>query len=105
MAALNQAPRIFHFTRGLQTPRWLQNYSYVIAASLFLLLASTRKVIFNTNGLALAELATVLGGLGCVDAMGLDGGTSTGLFVHTSTRMESVPNLKPVPVIIGLRPD
>ncbi|HND28510.1 MAG TPA: phosphodiester glycosidase family protein [Myxococcota bacterium] len=58
-----------------------------------------------TNGLALAELATVLGGLGCVDAMGLDGGTSTGLFVHTSTRMESVPNLKPVPVIIGLRPD
>lgn len=58
-----------------------------------------------TNGLALTELATVLGGLGCVDAMGLDGGTSTGLFVHTSTRMESVPNLRPVPVIIGLRPD
>ncbi|MFN8464900.1 MAG: FAD-dependent oxidoreductase [Caldilineaceae bacterium] len=56
MAALNQAPRVFHFTRGLQTPRWLQNYSYVIAASLFLLLASTRKVIFNTNGLALAVL-------------------------------------------------
>ncbi len=58
-----------------------------------------------TNGLALSELATVLGGLGCIDAMGLDGGTSTGLFVHTSTRMESIPNLKPVPVIIGLRPD
>jgi hypothetical protein len=58
-----------------------------------------------TNGLALTELATLLGGLGCVDAMGLDGGTSTGLFVHTSTRMESVPNLRPVPVIIGLRPD
>ncbi|MFN8469352.1 MAG: FAD-dependent oxidoreductase [Caldilineaceae bacterium] len=56
MAALNQAPRLFHFTRGLPTPRWLQNYSYVIAASLFLILASTRKVLFNTNGLALAVM-------------------------------------------------
>ena len=56
MAALNQAPRVFHFTRGLPTPRWLQNYSYVIAASLFLILASTRKVLFNTDGPALAIL-------------------------------------------------
>jgi hypothetical protein len=38
IAALNQAQRVFHYARGLPTPRWLQNYSYAVAASLVQLL-------------------------------------------------------------------
>ena len=56
-----------------------------------------------TGGLSLRELATVLGGLGCVDAMAFDGGSSTGL----SSRLgagRTIPNLKPVPVIVGVSP-
>jgi len=59
MATLNQTPRLFHFTRALTLPKWLQEYGYVIAISLFLILASSRKVIFNQNGPALAVLILV----------------------------------------------
>ncbi len=56
MAVLNQTPRLFNFTRGLTLPKWMQEYGYVIAISLFLILVSSRKVIFNQNGPALALL-------------------------------------------------
>jgi len=54
------------------------------------------------GGLSFDELATVLGGLGCVDAMGFDGGTSTGMMVHVGSVWRSVLNYKPVPVVVGL---
>lgn len=57
-----------------------------------------------TNGLSLSELATLLGGLGCQDAMGLDGGTSTGMVIDTPTLHKVIPNLKPVPVVLGVTP-
>jgi hypothetical protein len=57
-----------------------------------------------TSGLSLDELATVTGGLGCVDAMGFDGGSSTGLHVAVGETVREVPNLEPVPVILGLVP-
>jgi len=55
-----------------------------------------------TNGLSLAELATVLGGLGCVDAMAFDGGSSTGMALRLPGHLRTVPNLAPVPVIVGI---
>jgi uncharacterized protein YigE (DUF2233 family) len=57
-----------------------------------------------TNGLAFHELTTLLGGLGCVDAMGFDGGTSAGLFVDVGGVREEIANLKPVPVALGAYP-
>ncbi len=57
-----------------------------------------------TNGVAFHELTTLLGGLGCVDAMGFDGGTSTGLFLDVGGVREEVPNLKPIPVALGAYP-
>lgn len=57
-----------------------------------------------TNGLSFDELATVLGGLGCADAMGFDGGTSTGLVVNVPGHERLVPNLKGVPVVLGITP-
>jgi hypothetical protein len=56
-----------------------------------------------TSGLSLDELATVLGGLGCDDAMAFDGGSSTGLW-STAGDGRQIPNLKPVPVILGIEP-
>lgn len=55
-----------------------------------------------TNGLGFDELATLLGGLGCADAMAFDGGTSTGLVVNVPGHERVVANLKAVPVILGL---
>jgi uncharacterized protein YigE (DUF2233 family) len=56
-----------------------------------------------TNGVSFSELATLLGGLGCKDAMGLDGGTSTGFFIKTTSYEREVANLKAVPVVLGIR--
>lgn len=55
-----------------------------------------------TNGLSLDELATVLGGLGCIDAMGFDGGSSTGFWARVGGARRAVANLEPVPVIVGV---
>lgn len=56
------------------------------------------------GGLTLDELATVLGGLGCVDAMGFDGGSSTGLSLHVGEADLVVENPTDVPVIVGAVP-
>lgn len=56
------------------------------------------------SGLAFDELATVLGGLGCEDAMAFDGGSSTGLTLRIPGHGRVVANLKPVPVIVGVEP-
>ncbi len=57
-----------------------------------------------TNGLSFDELATVLGGLGCFDAMAFDGGTSTGMVINVPGHARVVANLKPVPVVLGIQP-
>ena len=56
------------------------------------------------NGLSLYELATVLGGLGCRDAMGFDGGSSTGLTLNLGGVEAQVRSLRPVPVALGAAP-
>ena len=60
MAALNQTPRVFNFTRRLTAPKWFQEYGYVIAIVLFLIIVPNRKIIFNENGPALAVLMILL---------------------------------------------
>lgn len=54
-----------------------------------------------TNGLSFEELATLLGGLGCIDAMGFDGGSSTALEVHVGAFHRSVGGIRPVQVVLG----
>lgn len=53
------------------------------------------------GGLSLAELATVMGALGCVDAMAFDGGASTGMWIAGE---REVRGLDDVPVIVGVVP-
>lgn len=50
LAASNQVPRLFRFTRGLTLPNRVREYSYVIGITLFFAIASTRKVLFNHSG-------------------------------------------------------
>lgn len=57
-----------------------------------------------TGGLSLSELATVLGALGCVDAMGFDGGASTALSLHVGDTHREIRGLDTVPVIVGVSP-
>lgn len=52
IAAINQTPRLFSFTKGLKLPDVLVEYSYVIGFSLFFAIASSRKWLFNESGLA-----------------------------------------------------
>ncbi|GDX81560.1 hypothetical protein LBMAG42_33710 [Deltaproteobacteria bacterium] len=57
-----------------------------------------------TGGLSLSELATALGALGCVDAMGFDGGASTALSLHVGDTHREIRGLDTVPVIVGVSP-
>ena len=95
MAALNQTPRLFSFTKGLTPPQWMQRYGYLIAISLFLVLVSTRKVLFNTNGTALAML--ILASLSAAFVMGA-------FFRGKSGWCSSICPLLPVQRIYGQTP-
>jgi Phosphodiester glycosidase len=55
-------------------------------------------------GLSFHELATVMGGLGCVDAMAFDGGSSTGMTLRWGATRIDVPNATDVPVVLGAEP-
>ncbi len=69
LAVSNQVPRLWGFSLARDAPAWLKQYNYVIGITLFLVLASARKVIFNGSGPATAALivgallAAFLGGL------------------------------------------
>lgn len=55
-----------------------------------------------TNGLMLSELGTIMGGLGCVDGMAFDGGSSTAFELRVGAHRRSIAGLKPVQVVLGL---
>ncbi|MCB0111006.1 MAG: FAD-dependent oxidoreductase, partial [Caldilineaceae bacterium] len=95
MAALNQTPRLFHFTRAWNAPRWFQRNGYLIAITLFVLLVASRKVIFNENGPALAIL--ILCALASALVMGF-------LFKGKSGWCSSICPLLPVQRIYGQTP-
>jgi nitrite reductase (NADH) large subunit len=56
MAALNQVPRLFNFSRAMTLPKWAKEYAYVLGIILFFVIVPSRKVLFNNNGAALALL-------------------------------------------------
>ena len=95
MAALNQTPRLFNFSLSLTPPRWLQKYSFLIAVGLFLTLVSSRKVLFNSNGLALAIL--IVSALSAAFLMG-------SIFRGKSGWCSSICPLLPVQRVYGQTP-
>lgn len=60
LAAANQAPRVFGFTRGKAQPALLRNRGYVVAIVAFAGIVTTRKPLFDKNGAALAALLLFL---------------------------------------------
>ena len=59
LAASNQAPRWFGFTRALTPPDWLRRYGAMISIFLFFGITSTRIAFFNANGAGLSVLLLV----------------------------------------------
>ncbi len=59
LAASNQAPRWFGFTRGLAPPEWLRKRGYIVALVLFFGIASARLALFNANGAATGVLLSL----------------------------------------------
>lgn len=95
MAALNQTPRLFKFTKALVIPKWFKEYGYVIGIALFLVIVPTRKTMFNDNGLALGLV--VFGALGTAFGMGV-------VFKGKSGWCSSICPLLPVQRIYGQTP-
>ncbi|MCU1389275.1 MAG: hypothetical protein JWL72_2613, partial [Ilumatobacteraceae bacterium] len=60
LAAANQASRNLGITSQVAAPRWLREHGFSIAATLFVSIALTRKVLFNRNGIALTVLLSVV---------------------------------------------
>jgi NADPH-dependent 2,4-dienoyl-CoA reductase/sulfur reductase-like enzyme/ferredoxin len=58
VAATNQLPRLFGFTKGRAAPAWLRDRGggYLIAVTLFVGIVASRKVLFNRSGPATAVL-------------------------------------------------
>jgi nitrite reductase (NADH) large subunit len=60
LAASNQTPRRFGFTQGRALHPTVRAYGFLVPVVLFLALVPARKVLFNTNGVALAVLLLVM---------------------------------------------
>lgn len=56
LAVINQIPRRFGFTKCLNPPKFIKDYGFVVAFSILLILVTSRKIIFNSNGEATALL-------------------------------------------------
>ncbi len=95
LAASNQTPRLFHFTRGLTVPDWYREYAPVVGMIAFILLVASRKPLLNTSGVATA----VLIGASLVGAMA--GGI---VFKGKSGWCSSICPLLPVQRIYGQTP-
>ncbi len=95
MAALNQVPRLFGFSRSLTLPKWLMEYNYVIGISLLLILIPARKALFNQSGPATALL--ILGALTLAFLGGL-------IFKGKSGWCSSICPLLPVQRLYGQTP-
>ncbi len=59
LAAANQAPRWFGFSKAATAPGWLSRRGYLIAIILFFGIAGARLALFNTNGTATGILLSV----------------------------------------------
>ena len=56
LAAANQIPRLFGFSRGFTLSPKVKHYAYVIGITIFFSAASSRKWLFNHDGIATAAL-------------------------------------------------
>lgn len=56
LAAANQTPRVFRFSKSLTPPEWLRRRGYLIAVLLFFGIAAARLVLFNNNAQATGVL-------------------------------------------------
>lgn len=56
LAAFNQTPRLFKFTRGLELPDWYREYAPVVGMVAFIVLVASREPLFNGSGIATAVL-------------------------------------------------
>ncbi len=56
LAAANQAPRWFNFSKALTPPEWMKRYGVIISIVLFYGITSTRIAFFNLNGAGLSVL-------------------------------------------------
>jgi nitrite reductase (NADH) large subunit len=63
MAALNQYPRLFGFTRGRTVPPWLRRNAFAFQVVAYFALVSIRAPLFDHNGPALAGLMVAALGL------------------------------------------
>jgi nitrite reductase (NADH) large subunit len=95
LAASNQVPRLFGFTRGFTIPEKARGAIYLAGLALFFGLASARKVLFNTSGVATAAL--ILGAMGLAFTGGL-------LFKGKSGWCSSICPLLPVQRMYGQTP-
>jgi NADPH-dependent 2,4-dienoyl-CoA reductase/sulfur reductase-like enzyme/ferredoxin len=64
LAASNQTPRVLGITKALKPPKWLQEYGYVIAITLFVAFVALRKLGLDDSGpfSALLLLGAMTGG-------------------------------------------
>lgn len=95
MAAVNQTPRLFKFSRAMPLPPWTKEYAYVIGIGLFFLIVPTRKALFNDSGAALGLL------LACVFTTAFLGGY---FFKGKSGWCSSICPLLPVQRLYGQTP-
>lgn len=52
LAAINQAPRLFRFTRAGNAPKWMQERGYLLAVALFFGIAGSRLAGLDRSGMA-----------------------------------------------------
>ena len=60
LAAANQTPRLFGFTKGLKQPSFLRFRGYSVAIVAFVAIVASRKPLLDRNGAALGVLLLVL---------------------------------------------
>lgn len=95
LAASNQTPRLFKFTRGLTVPDSYREYAPVVGMAAFVLLVASREPLLNSSGVATAAL------IGCSLVGALIGGV---VFKGKSGWCSSLCPLLPVQRIYGQTP-
>ena len=95
LAALNQLPRLAGFTKGLAHSPAIREYSFIVGIVGFFALVSSRKLLFNGDGMATAIL--LFGALGLAFVGGV-------LFRGKSGWCSSVCPMLPVQRLYGQTP-
>src|SRR5581483_296616 len=95
LAASNQTPRLFKFTRGLTIPDWYREYAPVVGMIAFIALVASRKPYLNDSGVGTMLL------IACSLAGAMLGGI---VFKGKSGWCSSICPLLPVQRVYGQEP-